>query len=60
MPLGTSQEKKQKNADFNNETAILVYGVANLDHLLSRQEFFVPKADEPNKTVTTKSKKTKK
>ncbi|MBU3929047.1 MAG: peptidase M28, partial [Bacteroidetes bacterium] len=35
-------------------TAVLVYGIANLDHLLSREGYYIEKTKEPN---TKKSKK---
>jgi hypothetical protein len=47
IPSATTYEKCP--ADYMNhtsiDTAIIVYGVANLDHLLSREGLFAP--DEP-------------
>ncbi len=38
-------------------TAILVYGIANLDHLLSREDYYIEKVDEPEKKRNKKGKK---
>jgi hypothetical protein len=40
-------------------TAVLVYGLANLDHLLSREGYYVEKVEEPSEPKKKERKKRK-
>ena len=35
-------------------TAVVIYGIANLDHLLSRDGYYIEKIDKPVKKKRTK------
>ncbi len=50
-----SIQKYQEHAA--TATTILIYGIAKLDHLLSREDSYIEKVDEPEKKRNKKGKK---